>query len=117
MRKVAFTLAFLIFSIPAIVEAPHWNIWNAGKYESMIELKTMSIAGLRKSAKQQADITFLRLQDAINRAEKAEDKNEQAEELRLADYLQHLGYQYYLNSLRDFEKKFFYYKHLMARDI
>jgi hypothetical protein len=117
MRKVAFTLAFLIFSIPAIVEAPYTPIWNAGKYESIIELKTMGIAGKREFAERQAHITFLRLKEAIDRAEKAEDKDEQAEELRLADYLQHVGYQHYLNSLRDFEKKFFYYKHLTPRDI
>ena len=117
MRKAAFVLAFLIFTNAQIVEAPHWNIWNAGKYESIIELQTMDTAGKRESAEQQAHITFLRLKEALARAEKAEDKDEQAEELRLADYLQHIGYQHYLNSLRDFEKKFFYYKHLVPRDI
>ena len=48
MRKAAFVLAFLIFSIPAIVEAPYTPIWNATMYSSLIELKTMSITGKRK---------------------------------------------------------------------
>ncbi len=117
MRKATIALAFLIFSTPAIVEAPYTPIWNAKKHEMLIELKTMSTAGKRKAAEQQAHTTFLRLRDALDIAEKAEDKNEQAEELRLAEYLQHIGYQHYLNSLRDYEKKFFYYKHLVPRDI
>jgi hypothetical protein len=117
MRKVAFALAFLIFTNAHIAEAPYTPIWDAPKYSRLIELQTKFTPLKRDMAKLKAHVKFLELHDTLNRAEKAKDKKEQAEELRRADSLQHLGYRYYLNSIKDFEIAADYVRNFRARDI
>ncbi len=116
MRKATFVLAFLIFSAPAIVEAPYTPIWNASKYSRLIELQTKFTPLKRDMAKLKADVKFLELHDTLARAEKLQGEKKQAE-LRRADSLQHLGYQQYLISVKDFKIAADYVLNFRARDI
>ncbi len=116
MRKAAFVHAFLIFTNAQIVEAPYTPIWNASKYSRLIELQTKFTPLKRDMAKLKAVVKFLELHDTLARAEKLQGEKKQAE-LRRADLLQQLGYQHYLNSVKDFKISEDYVRNYTARDI
>jgi hypothetical protein len=117
MRKAVYISAFLLALLPA-KSTSHvgLDIFDATKWESVIEYKSSATITLRKSLEEKAELYWTIMQKTFILME----QKEEAEKQRILNDLwvyQHKGYQCWLASKGDKGASDYYWKHLVPRAI